>query len=115
MTSGTEIRYELWQAVNDDDFFDRVIPCPMRLEYAGMADFTPPDPTEALTPEDFQKPFIKVLDGLFEIFNISHPHDFFGHSLSVHDVVCLGETAFRCMPYGWEVCPAPKRVVGVAV
>ena len=33
----------------------------------------------------------EVLDGLFEQFNIAHPEDFRGHSLSVSDVVVLQE------------------------
>ena len=33
----------------------------------------------------------QVLDGLFEKFNIAHPDDFRGHSLSVSDVVVLQE------------------------
>ena len=33
----------------------------------------------------------QVLDGLFEKFNIGHPHDFHGHSMSVSDVVVLQE------------------------
>ena len=33
----------------------------------------------------------QVLDGLFEKFNIAHPDDFRGHSMSVSDVVVLQE------------------------
>ena len=33
----------------------------------------------------------QVLDGLFEKFNIAHPDDFLGHSMSVSDVVVLQE------------------------
>jgi hypothetical protein len=31
------------------------------------------------------------LDGLFETFNINHPHDFTGHSMSVSDVIVIRE------------------------
>lgn len=44
---------------------------------------------------------------LFEIFNIHHPEDFRGHSMSVSDVVALedeigGWRWFYCDSFGWE-------------
>ena len=42
-----------------------------------------------------------VLDTLFEIFNISRPEDFKGHSLSVSDVVELDGVNYYCDSVGW--------------
>ena len=42
--------------------------------------------TEALTKDGNQ---IEKLEDLYRIFNVEHPHDFSGHSLSVSDIVAL--------------------------
>jgi hypothetical protein len=42
-----------------------------------------------------------VLDRLFEIFNIKHPEDYRGHSLSVSDVVELDGVDYYCDSIGW--------------
>ena len=44
---------------------------------------------------------IKTLDHLFTKFNIAHPDDFRGHSLSVSDVVELDGVWYFCDSYGW--------------
>ncbi len=95
-----EIRFELWQAFDDEDFFSRRTPCAMRPMYSGMIEFN--------AGPDGKLPVYPTLDKLFEMFNINHPHDFTGHSLSVHDIVVLGETSYQCMPIGWEICSAPS-------
>nr|WP_312577765.1 YodL domain-containing protein [Sedimentibacter sp.] len=50
-----------------------------------------------------------TLDGIFEKFNLHHPADFHGHSLSVSDVVCLqqnGEiTSHYVDSYGFKELP----------
>lgn len=43
-----------------------------------------------------------VLDYLYEKFNIAHPSDFRGHSLSVSDVIVLDGTAYYVDSYGFE-------------
>ena len=49
-----------------------------------------------------------VLDKLFEIFNLHHPKDFKGHSLSVSDVVAIKQPGEKqwiwcyCDSFGWE-------------
>ena len=43
-----------------------------------------------------------VLEDLFEIFNIRHPEDFRGHSLSVSDVVKLDDKFYYCDSMGWK-------------
>jgi hypothetical protein len=42
-----------------------------------------------------------ILEELFEIFNIRHPEDFRGHSLSVSDVVELDGVNYYCDSAGW--------------
>lgn len=44
---------------------------------------------------------LKTLDHLFGVFNIHHPKDFRGHSLSVSDVVRLDGTDDYCDSLGW--------------
>lgn len=41
------------------------------------------------------------LEKLFEIFNIRHPEDFRGHSLSVSDIVILDDGYWYCDSWGW--------------
>lgn len=43
-----------------------------------------------------------VLEKLFEQFNINHPTDFHGHSLSVSDVVILNGNKYYCDSCGWK-------------
>lgn len=45
---------------------------------------------------------ISVLERLFEKFNIAHPEDFRGHSLSVGDIVVLDGVAYVCNSFGWD-------------
>ena len=44
----------------------------------------------------------KVLEGLFEKFNLNRPADFKGHSLSVSDVVKLKTRYYYCDSFGWK-------------
>lgn len=43
----------------------------------------------------------KVLDTLFTKFNMSHPNEFTGHSLSVSDVIILDGVMYYCDSYRW--------------
>ena len=45
---------------------------------------------------------LQVLEELFEIFNLRHPQDFHGHSLSVSDVVELDGVKYYCDSCGWK-------------
>lgn len=42
-----------------------------------------------------------TLEKLFEIFNIRHPEDFKGHSLSVSDIVEIDGNNYYCDAFGW--------------
>lgn len=46
-----------------------------------------------------------TLEELFFIFNMRHPSDFKGHSLSVSDVVLLDGKYYYCDSFGWKELP----------
>ncbi len=50
---------------------------------------------------DEKEDLIKTLEHLFTKFNLNHPDDFHGHSLSVSDVVDLDGTLYYCDDCGW--------------
>lgn len=45
---------------------------------------------------------ITILDNLFTKFNLNHPEDFHGHSLSVSDVIVLDDKMYYCDDFGWK-------------
>lgn len=45
---------------------------------------------------------IVMLETLFEIFNLRHPEDFLGHSLSMSDIVILDDKKYYCDSFGWK-------------
>ena len=53
---------------------------------------------------------VKTLDYLFTKFNIAHPDDFRGHSLSVSDVVELDGVWYYCDSYGWVNVETEKLI-----
>ena len=48
-----------------------------------------------------EKDILHTLESIFEKFNLQHPSDFHGHSLSVSDVVVLDGVNYYCDSYGW--------------
>ena len=44
----------------------------------------------------------QILENIFIKFNISHPEDFKGHSLSTSDIVILDNEAYLCDMVGWK-------------
>lgn len=48
-----------------------------------------------------------TLDDLFRKFNVAHPADFKGHSLSVSDIVEMDGKYYYCDDYGWEEVTFP--------
>ena len=45
---------------------------------------------------------IDILEEIFDIFNIRHPEDFHGHSLSSSGIVILDGVAWYCDSIGWK-------------
>ncbi len=46
--------------------------------------------------------FENVLDELFRIFNVAHPKDYRGRSMSVSDIIEIHGHYYYCDSYGWE-------------
>lgn len=44
----------------------------------------------------------QILENIFIKFNVSHPEDFKGHSLSTSDIVVLDNEAYLCDMVGWK-------------
>lgn len=47
------------------------------------------------------KEISEILEDIFEELNINHPIDYFGHSLSVSDVVSIDDDFYYCDSWGW--------------
>lgn len=52
---------------------------------------------------------ISALEKLFFIFNVQHPSDFVGHSLSVSDIVEIDSKFYYCQPVGWQEITARDK------
>ena len=46
-----------------------------------------------------------VLESLWETFNLNHPEDYYGRSLSVSDIVVIDNVAYFCDSFGWKEIP----------
>lgn len=46
-----------------------------------------------------------VLESLWRMFNIKHPEDYYGRSLSVSDIVAIDDKAYFCDYFGWVEIP----------
>lgn len=46
---------------------------------------------------------IEALEELFYVFNMEHPTDFKGHSLSVSDIVKINDKYYYCNSCGWKL------------
>ena len=44
----------------------------------------------------------QALDVIYNIFNVHHPEDFHGHSLSVSDIVKINGVNYYCDSWGWK-------------
>ena len=53
---------------------------------------------------------VSVLESIFEKFNLQHPYDFHGHSLSVSDVVNVDGINYYCDIYGWVNTETGKAI-----
>ena len=51
-----------------------------------------------------------MLESIFEKFNLQHPYDFHGHSLSVSDVVNVDGINYYCDSYGWVNTETGKAI-----
>lgn len=53
---------------------------------------------------------VSVLESIFMKFNLQHPYDFHGHSLSVSDVVNVDGINYYCDNYGWVNTETGKTI-----
>ena len=53
---------------------------------------------------------VSVLESIFRKFNLQHPYDFHGHSLSVSDVVNVDGINYYCDIYGWVNTETGKAI-----
>ena len=58
-----------------------------------------------------EKDILHTLESIFEKFNRQHPSDFYGHSLSVSDVVVLDGISYYCDSYGWIKTETCKEIL----
>ena len=49
-----------------------------------------------------------ALNKLWKIFNINHPADYKGRSLSMSDVVMIDGVPYYCDNFGWSEVPADR-------
>lgn len=107
MTDMHQASYEIWQ-IKDEP------------EYSRMLFLSYDMNKETLTKESYKlvysgkielktngnQSLVGVLDELYEIFNIRHPADFTGHSLSVSDVIVIddgsGRQCWYVEPFGFK-------------
>lgn len=79
----------------------------MEWEFANSHNFSMSDYKEVYSG-DFDGKDCRALDSLYETFNLNHPEDFRGHSMSVSDVVALHDTekhetkVYYCDTFGWK-------------
>lgn len=97
--------YAIYQLKDDDSIRDIRFEPYERLQAAGLA----VDPAKYVFVYSEQLGKEETLDTIFERFNISHPADFTGHSLSASDVVTLNrdgvETAHYVDSFGYKNVP----------
>jgi hypothetical protein len=51
---------------------------------------------------DLKKTELELLENLFEMFNVDHPEDFKGRSMSSTDVIEIDGQLYLCKSMGWE-------------
>lgn len=51
---------------------------------------------------DLKSDILDTLEDLFRIFNVDHPKDYRGRSLTASDVVKIGDEYFLCASAGWR-------------
>lgn len=73
--------------------------------------FQPYDPNRRVYADDYQRTYAGEIDGgtptamletLFYKFNMNHPADFESYSLSMADIVVLGDGTYYCDTLGWQ-------------
>ena len=110
------MKYKLYQINEDRDSEHR---CFLGLEYITNKGLSPlVDPS--IYDQVYSGEAAGTLEDLFRTFNVAHPHDFQGHSMSVSDVVVvegadgLPDGAYFCdsvgfKPVDFPICEVPPK------
>lgn len=92
------LEYEIYQIQDMHE-------CPygfMRWEFAQKHNFSLSDYKSIYSGKIKNMEIPSALESLFELFNLNHPSDFHGHSLSVSDIVKLDNKYYYCNSFGFE-------------
>ena len=89
--------YRIFQLQNIHDCLYAFMPWAAAKRYISLEDYKMVYEGE-IQAEDPDK----ALEELFIKFNTNHPNDFKGHSLSVSDLVEIGDKLYYCDSTGWE-------------
>jgi len=90
--------YAIYQTENDDYTF-------MGFDYAMNHGFSQADYQNVYSGEIEASCINEALELLFEKFNIHHPADYKGRSLSVSDLVYINRVPYYCDRFGWSEVP----------
>ncbi len=95
--------FEIYQLKSGDEMHGlRFMPYDFITKNGGKPDFNNYDKVYEGYAVDLSGTVVSKLESLFEKFNLDRPEDFKGHSLSVSDVVVLGDTAYYVDDVGFK-------------
>ena len=98
------MKYEIYQLKDSRNCYYGF----MGWDFAKKHDFSMDDYRQVYSGTIIEDDNYKALNRLFEIFNIGHPADFCGHSMSVSDIIVLRNTeksnvkVYYCDSFGFE-------------
>ncbi|MCM1167279.1 MAG: YodL domain-containing protein, partial [Lachnospiraceae bacterium] len=92
--------FEIYQVKNDDELHNiRFMPSRLLEEKPDFANY---DKVYEGNAAEFRGELGDRLEAIFEKFNLDHPEDFKGHSLSISDVVVLDDNAYYVDDVGFK-------------
>lgn len=95
--------FEIYQLKSGDDMHDfRFVPYELITKNGGKPDFNNYGKVYEGNAAEFDGELGERLDAIYEKFNLDHPEDFKGHSLSVSDVVVLDDKAYYVDDVGFK-------------
>lgn len=96
-------KYEIYQLKSGDDMYDfRFVSYELITKNGSKPDFANYDKVYEGNAAEFDGKLGERLDAIYEKFNLDHPEDFKGHSLSVSDVVVLDDKAYYVDDVGFK-------------
>lgn len=101
------MKYSIYQRIADDKKFQ---PLDKGTEIINLKNYT-----QVYKGEINEETVNAALEKLFFIFNMQHPSDFIGHSLSVSDIVEIDGKFYYCQPVGWQEVKTKGKPICVEV